>query len=61
MKRTLELCGVCIHLYREAGFKVTDHGRHEKIFCTRCGKRKWGAVCDVERIKIVPTSLDDED
>ena len=44
------LCGVCAALMREAGVQLRQApGRTQKVNCSHCGKRRFGASYIIEK------------
>ena len=50
MKKTVELCGAC-QAKMENGWKLTRLSRPSdlKITCALCGRRRYGAVYEMEK------------
>lgn len=52
MKKTMELCGVCAAKLREtASVKKLAGGTNNKVSCSKCGRRRYGATYEVSRKK----------
>lgn len=45
---TVEICGVCAALMREAGVQLRQvPGRTQKVNCSHCGKRRYGGLYEI--------------
>lgn len=48
--KKMELCGVCAAMLRkEANVKKIGGGVDNKVTCSKCGRRRYGATYEVEK------------
>ena len=48
MREEKVLCGACIAQMKEF-YGVVETKKREKVYCDRCGKRRYGCLCAIDR------------
>lgn len=50
MGKTVELCGACeIQMKESFTLKRVGGGVNNKVTCSKCGKRRYGATYEIEK------------